>query len=159
MAIFTLILVVTSLLSQSVRIEPSDFHRLIGDRWTGELTYLDYGSKKEVVIRSNLSVTREDSDSWTFEYEYPDEPKANSKKTLSIVGDGTRIDDETIIERNVLPDGMVQILSERAGKDDNREAVFRYTYLISEKSFSIKKEVRLAGSSEWFERNRYRWAR
>ena len=74
-------------------IEPADLQRLSGAPWKGSLTYLDYTSKKPVSIASTLVVTRADADgrSWRFDYQYPDEPKANSASSLTIAGDGSAI--------------------------------------------------------------------
>lgn len=43
--------------------------------------------------------------------------------------------------------------------DNDKRALFRYTYLLGAKSLSIKKEVRYEGASEFFERNEYSWKR
>ena len=63
------------------KIKSSDFKLLTAGQWKGKLTYQDYSSNKKVSILSNLTVTqsKEDKLSWIFEYEYPDEPKANKK--------------------------------------------------------------------------------
>lgn len=143
------------------KIKPNDLKILTGEKWTGELTYLDYGSNKKVSIASNLIVTQstEDKLSWIFEYEYPKEPKANKKSTVRIGRDGKVFDDELITERVKLPNGTLKIVTENNGTDNDKNAVFRHTYLISRQSFSIKKEVKYEGSNEFFERNEYSWKR
>ena len=41
--------------------------------------------------------------------------------------------------------------------NNDKAAAFRYTYfLLSEKNFSIKKEVKYEGTQEFFERDEYR---
>ncbi len=146
---------------QTPRARAEDLRRLTGARWMGTLVYLDYRSNKEVSIRSNLTVTELPGEvsSWVFEYEYPDEPKANSTQTVTLDQDGTVIDVGTVIERITLDGGALRIVTERRGRDNNRDALFRYTYLIGASSFSIKKEVRPEGAAEFFERNRYSWKR
>jgi hypothetical protein len=143
----------------SVRVE--DLRRLAGAPWTGSLTYLDYGSNKKVSIRSKLTVTgvQGDEASWVFEYDYPDEPRANSKQTVTLSAGGAVIGGEKVVERTVLGGGELKIVTERAGSDDDRKALFRYTYLLGPSSFAIKKEVRPQGSAEFFERNQYSWNR
>lgn len=147
--------------AQTPRVTAEDFRRLTGARWNGALVYRDYSSDKQVSIRSNLTVTQApgDESSWVFEYEYPDEPKANGKQTLKLGGGGTTIDDETVVERMMLDGGALRVVTERRGKDNDKDAHFRYTYLIGASSFSIRKEVRAEGASEFFERNRYSWTR
>ena len=73
---------------RAAKVSAEDLRRLAGARWTGTLTYLDYGSGKKVSIPSNLTVTQAEGDesAWVFEYEYPEEPKANGPKFLSLVG-------------------------------------------------------------------------
>ena len=147
--------------AQTPRVSAEDFRRLTGPNWKGSLVYLDYSANKQVSIRSNLTVTQAPGAeaAWVFEYEYPDEPKANGKQNLRLGDDGKAIDDETIVERTTLDGGVLRIVTERRGKDNDRDALFRYTYLIGASSFSIRKEVRAEGASEFFERNRYSWTR
>ncbi len=69
------------------------------------------------------------------------------------------IDDEKIVERESLAGGVLRLVTERRGKDNDKDALFRYTYLIGKSSFSIGKEVRPEGATKFFERNRYSWRR
>lgn len=143
------------------KVKGDDFRPLTGARWVGTLTYLDYRSNKKVSIPSTLTVTQsaEDKRSWAFDYKYPDEPKADEKETVKVSKDGRAINDETVTERTKLAGGALKIVTEKKGRDNDRDAVFRYTYLLSAKSFSIKKEVRYEGAAEFFERNEFSWKR
>ena len=151
----------TFVFPQAPRARAEDFRGLAGARWTGTLVYLDYGRNKEVSIPSNLTVTQspEDPAAWVFEYEYPDEPKANGKRAVTLGGGGATVDGGAVVERTSLDGGALRIVAERRGKDNDRDALLRYTYLIGRSSFSIRKEVRPEGASEFFERNRYSWER
>jgi hypothetical protein len=146
---------------KSPKVKPGDFKPLSGEQWKGKLTYQDYRSNKKVSILSNLTVAKSKDDelSWVFEYEYPDEPKANEKSIVKISKDGKSIDNETVIERTKLPNETLKIVTTRNGTDNDKPAVFRYTYLINKKSFSIKKEVKYEEAQEFFERNEYKWSR
>jgi len=166
MKIFVSALLVTSsffglAFLEAPKVKTEDLQRLTGARWTGTLTYADYGTNKKVSIPSNLTVTRSAANklSWVFEYQYPDEPKANSKATVTIGKDGTTIDGEKVIERTRLAGDTLRIVTEKPGPDNNKSALFRFTYLLSATSFSIKKEVRYEGATEFFERNQYSWQR
>lgn len=166
MSIFVSILLVAAsfaglALPQAPAVRVEDLAQLTGAPWTGSLTYLDYRSNKKVSIASTLTVTRvpDDELSWVFEYQYPDEPKANSKQTVTIGEGGAVIDGEKVVERTVLDGGALKVVTEQDGSDDDRKALFRYTYLFGPSSFSIKKEVRPEGSAEFFERNQYSWKR
>ncbi len=143
------------------KIKSGDFKRLTNGQWKGKLTYQDYRSNKKVSTLTNLTVTEssEDKLSWIFEYEYPDEPKANKKSIVKIGKDGKTFDDETVVERTKLPDETLKIVTTKNGMDNNKPAVFRYIYLINKKTFSIKKEVKYEGTQEFFERNEYSWNR
>jgi hypothetical protein len=142
-------------------VKTRDFQPLVGAPWTGTLTYLDYRSNKKVSIPSNLTVTQSNVDklSWVFEYQYPDEPKANGKETLTISDDGRIIDGQTVVERANIGGNALKIVTEKSGMDDNKKALFRFTYLLNATSFSIKKEVRYEGATELVERNQYSWKR
>lgn len=144
------------------RLEAGDLKRLTGAQWKGTLTYLDYGKNKKVSIPSNLTVTgpgAADAHSWTFDYQYPDEPKANSKDAVVVGGGGTTIDGERVVERAIAPDGTLKIVTEKAGADNDKPSLFRFTYLVGATTFSIKKEVRHEGAAGFFERNEYSWRR
>ena len=160
--LFTLfaLLSILPVCAQTPVVMPEDFSLLTGGRWTGTLVYLDYGSNKETSIPSHLTVTKSPGENltWIFEYEYPREPKANSKEKVKLTTDGTSINDEKVVARETLG-GVLRLVTERRGKDNDRDALIRYTYLIGQSSFSIKKEVRPDGSSRFFERNRYTWQR
>ena len=134
---------------------------LTGAPWSGTLTFLDYRSKKKVSIPSNLNVrpNGEDEWSWVFEYEYPDEPQANSKEIIQLSKDGSSMNGEVVLERISLPDKTVRFVTEKKGQDNNRSASFRFTYLINAKSFSIRKDVRYEGEEQFFERNAFDWKR
>lgn len=147
--------------AQSANVSVKDLLMLEGKLWVGNLTYLDYTSKKQTVIRSNLAVSRSPSDPnvWIFDLQYPLEPKANSKDEVRLRRDGRTFDGETVIERTELEGGIVKIVTTKEGKDDNRDATVRHTYLIGRNSFSITKEVRFDGTGDFFERNTYSWTR
>ena len=123
--------------------------------------YLDYGTNKQTSIKSNVTVSRPDSGklTWTFDYQYPEEPKANSKENVELSPDGKPFDGETVVERTKLPDGTLKFVTTKSGEDNGKKALYRYTYLTGKNSFSVKKEVRLEGSTEYFVRNEYAWKR
>lgn len=145
----------------SARVEPSDVQRLTGAPWKGSLTYLDYSSGKSTSIPSALVVTPAAADerSWRFDYQYPDEPRANSSSLVTIAADGSTIDGEQVRERSATADGLLRIVTEKPGQDDGRPALFRFTYVIGDSSFSRRKEVKLEGAAEFFERHIYTWIR
>lgn len=164
-ACLTLLLTLSILLGLALidapKISTNDLQILTGQQWTGTLTYLDYSTNKRVSIASNLIVSQSKTDKlvWIFEYQYPDEPQANSQETITISQDGRTINDETVVERANPTGDVLKIVTEKSGMDNNKKAVFHYTYLISAKRFSIKKEVQYEGTTEYIERNQYDWKR
>lgn len=146
---------------RTAKVRPEDLRRLTGARWTGTLTYTDYSSNRRVSIPSNLTVTGRDGDetSWVFEYEYPKEPKANGRREVTLARDGATLDGAAVVERTSLEGGLLRVVTEKRGTDDDRAALFRYTYLIGASGFSVRKEVRPDGAEQFFERNVYSWSR
>ncbi|MEO8041215.1 MAG: hypothetical protein ABI646_01280 [Acidobacteriota bacterium] len=147
--------------AQSSRIAAKDVKRMEGPKWTGTLIYLDYSSNKKTSIKSNLTVTRKRNQplTWIFAYEYPDEPKANRSSDAMLEGDGQKFFGETFVAKEYLPNKTLRLVTTQPGTDNDKKALFRYTYLVSSKTFSIKKEVQIEGSSDWFQRNEYSWMR
>jgi len=146
---------------ESPKIKATDLKRLTGAQWTGTLTYLDYSRNKKVSIPSKLIVTQSNADrrTWVFEFQYPDEPQENSKQSISIGENGKTFGDEEVVERTALANRLLRIVTQKKGTDNDKAALFRFTYLIGDGSFSIKKEVRYEGSNDYFERNEYSWRR
>jgi len=145
--------------AQNVKITSDDLSAIEG-KWVGTLKYLDYSSNKTTSIKSNLTVTRAvgEPNVWTFDYVYPDEPKANSKDRVILSPDGKIIDGETVSEVSK-SNGGVKLVTLKAGTDNGLTSVFRFTYEISKDLFLIRKEVKAEGSTEYFERNTYSWTR
>lgn len=100
-----------------------------------------------------------DENAWVFDYEYPDEPKANGKQTLKISDGGRVFDGETVVERTSLDSGGFRLVTVKRGRDNEKDALFRFTYTLDASAFSVKKEVKPEGAAEFFERNRYSWKR
>ena len=142
-------------------VSPKDLMTLTGSRWTGTLTYLDYSSNRKVSIPSTLVVTQVagSRSSFTFDYQYPDEPHANSVDLVVLANDGRQLDGELVEQRQVAPNGKLILVTVKSGTDNERNALIRHTYEIEPTRFSLKKEVRYDGSSQYFERNEYRWQR
>lgn len=142
----------------------ADIDRLTGAPWTGTLTYLDYTSKAHTTIKSSLAMarlpeTKEGEAAWDMRVGYADEPHANSGEAVLLKRGGRTFRDAEVVERSVLADGTVRIVTEQDGPDDNRPARFRFVYLLGEKACSIQKLVRFTPQEAFFERHIYRWSR
>lgn len=151
-----LVVLTTGSFAQSAKLEPKDLAVIEGSKWIGTLTYLDYSSNKKTLIKSNLTVSKAagEKNVWIFDYEYPDEPKANSKDRVILSENGKTLDGETVSEVT-----KTKIVTLKAGTDNGLTAIFRFTYEFGKDRFSIRKEVKPEGSVDYFERNTYSWTR
>ncbi|MEO6590414.1 MAG: hypothetical protein ABIP06_14035 [Pyrinomonadaceae bacterium] len=82
-----------------------------------------------------------------------------SKENVALGKDGKIFDGATVIERTSLADKTLRIVTEKSGPDNDQKALFRFTYLLNKTSFSIKKEVKYDGTTDFFVRNEYSWKR
>ncbi len=159
--LFTVLLSVGNLSAQALKISEKDLEPMTRGRWTGNLTYRDYGTGKPVTILCDVLITRVKGEinQWNFSFEYPKEPKANRVEIVELTNDGRKFDGETIIERNKSSDGVLKFITEIRGEDDGKSAQIRRVYVISTSEFTITKLVRFDNLSEFMERNSYKWQR
>ena len=129
----------------------------------GTLTYLDYSTGKPFSMPANCTLLAGDRASGDVikVMEYPLEPKANGSDTFRISHNGTLLDGELVTVRKPLPDGSLQIVTEKEDADgnDHRTARIRHTYTISKNQFAIRKEVRFTGEEKWIERHLFSFSR
>src|SRR5687768_10562829 len=161
--IITLLLFALLLFSsffQPARKTLQDYRRLTGAAWTGQLTYVDYSSGKRTAIKANLQVFQSVTDPYVFyrKYAYPDEPGANSTDTIVISRDGKSIGAERIVQRRKQKD-TIYLVTEKRSFDSGKEMLFRYTYRISSKEFTIRKDERTPADTAYMERNTYTFLR
>lgn len=149
----------SSALSQAALLGANDFKALIGC-WQGTLTYLDYTTNKPFSMPANLNIQRVvNTNNFIFANIYPNEPQANSTDSVSISASGKHINKELIKSRRILSDGNTEIVTELLGEDgnDNKKALFKFTYVIGIKLYAHKKEVQFAGRREWILRHEYKY--
>lgn len=160
--IFCLVMAVFSGRAQNQQpaLEPAELNLLQGT-WTGNLTYLDYTSKKEVSIKAVIYGWRKNSKSrvWHVKYEYPNEPGYTSRDTYRVSSDGGMVSGRKLVEKTKLDDGTLKLVLEEKGKDDNQPATLRYIILLSATKLVITKMVRFEGAADFFRRNEYSMSR
>ena len=132
-----------------------DLDQILEDPWSGDLVYLDYTSEKETKIPVELTVKSAGKNKYEFSYEYPNEPKANSKSKVTIDIEGGKIAGDPI-ESIKTQDGLTIITATSKGKDNGKKAEFIRTYIFNELTFIIRKEVKYVGDTKTFMRNEYR---
>ena len=94
-----------------------------------------------------------------FSIKYPGETQYNTTEKLKFSRDGRKLDGELIVAREQNEDGDLVLVTAYRGEDNNRPADIRVTYRIGSTAFSISKEVRFEGESDYFLRNQYSLAR
>lgn len=133
----------------------SDLAVLTGAEWTGDLSYLDYSNGTREAIAVSLSFDQVVENSIPFAIKYPGETQYNSRETYVWTADGTRLNDAAILSRSELSEGQVEIVTENQGMDDNRPALIRTTYVISDSQFIVRKDVKFADKDAFLNRNQY----
>lgn len=142
------------------RMQATDLDLLIGEPWSGTLTYLDYTSGETTAIRSSLSVQRtRSSGAWNLAIGYSDEPQEDTSDVVAISADGRKFADESVVERRVEPDGSIRVVTECDSTDNGLPVRMRHVYVIGERACSLQKLVRGEGDRGFIERHVYRWAR
>ena len=144
--------------SQS-KITTEDLKTIVGN-WEGTITYLDYQTNKPFNMPANLIVEKgKTENSLVLNNLYPNEPKANNSDKIKVTKNGTFLNKNLVTKREELDNGQIQIQTEHKGKDDNKTAQIRYTYLISKNLFLIRKEVQFNQGGDWIKRSEFRYKR
>jgi hypothetical protein len=141
--------------SAQTTISSSDFKPLIGS-WSGTLTYTNYSDGTPFSMPVELGIVQtEETNKFTLYFSFPDEPQANSEETVSISDSGTMINSESIISKQRLEGGNLEIVTQSMGTDDELPATIRRTYIIGADVFVTRKDVQFAGQDEWINRNEF----
>ena len=161
-AVIALIFTTSLNAQKQVKITPGNLKIMEGN-WVGTLTYLDYSSSKPFTMPANTSIQQSSNNPNFFlrSMSYANEPKANQKDTLVIGNNGTTIDEYTIIFFKKFTTDSIVIITEKKGFDgnDNKAALLRHIYTISNHLFINKKEVKFVGTNKWLLRNEYKFNR
>jgi len=132
-----------------------DFRVVAGSGWKGHLSYLDYSSEALTKIPVELQVDEPHGRTLRYSIRYPDEAQHNSREKIKLSRDGRKLNGGLIIARERNDNGDLILVTTYQGEDDNRPADIRVTYTIGSTAFSISKEVRIQGESDYFLRNQY----
>ncbi len=143
----------------NTRIQHQDIHLLIGE-WTGSLTYIDYRTNKPYEMPANLIVEKgRNKDELFLKNIYPNETSANNIDTLIITNDGSFINNQPVVSRDILDGGVIRIITEQQGKDNNKVANLKHIYLIGKNNYSDTKEVQFQDSKAWLKRSVFSYKR
>ena len=149
----------TSVDSSEKVVTPEDLKIILGE-WTGTLTYVDYRTNKPYTMPSNVDVKQGKNDKHLLLlFTYPNEPNANSKDKIKISKNGLKLNKKDVRSKQKMSDEQIQITTEYSGKDNNKQALIRNVYILGDKEFVIRKEVKFENSNEWIKRNEYNFKR
>ena len=141
------------------QINPEDLKSIVGT-WEGSITYLDYQTNKPFTMAAMLIVEKgRNENTLILNNLYPNEPKANNSEKIRVSNNGTMLNKHIVTQREELENGHIQIQTEHNGKDDNKRAQIRHTYIIGKKIFLIRKEVQFSQGEEWLKRSEFSYNR
>ena len=157
--LFYVLLLISLYGTAQTKISSDELNSLMGE-WTGSLTYMDYSTNEPFSMPANVTVKpgKNDNQILLF-YEYPNEPQANSKGKVTVSKEGSAINGNPLVSRENLENGSTQFTTETTGKDNNEKALIRNVYIVGEKRFIIRKEVKFESSEEWLIRNEFNYTR
>jgi hypothetical protein len=141
------------------QITTEDLKIIIGS-WEGTITYLDYQTNRPFTMPANLIVEKgKNENSLVLNNLYPYEPKANNSDKIKVTKYGTFLNKHLVTKREELENGQIQIQTEHKGKDDNKKARIKYTYLVDQNLFIIRKEVQYYQGGDWIKRSEFNYKR
>lgn len=140
-------------------IKMDDLKFLVND-WKGTLTYVDYKSGKPYTMPANMSFKKLSDNELLAQHIYPNEPKANSVDTFAIGKLGKIFNENKIIKVVHLLNNGIEITTQVKSKDgnDNKPALLKHIYTITEHTFTNRKEVKFLDSKTWMLRNEYKFS-
>ena len=145
-------------LEAQVSISTDDFKDLDGSSWEGTLTYLDYQSGELTDIATTMQF-RTTKNSIEQNIHYVWEPHKKVQSITIIKKRGKVLGKQKVVSLTKREDGTTILTTQAKGKDDDRKAIFTFTYEFNHDFYQVTKEVQLEGSNERFMRNRYKYQR
>ena len=136
-----------------------DFRVAAGSGWKGHLSYLDYSSAALSKIPVEIQIDQPTGRTLVYSIRYPGDTQHNSREKIKISRDGRKLNGGLIVARTRNENGDITLVTTYQGRDDSRLADIRETYTIGITAFSISREVRFEGESDYFLRNRYSFVR
>lgn len=127
-------------------------------KWNGSLTYLDYTSGKPYTMATDIFISYTSNKmGYIISYNYPKEPKANSNDTTYTKGGGKYFGKEKVISFHKSKSGEFELITEYDDIDGNekKEATLKHIYKLEGNSFSIRKDVKFKGTTNWIKRHEY----
>jgi len=133
----------------------ADFNLVAGTGWSGTLSYLDYTKQTRETIPVEFLIDEPKRRSITYTIKFPREAKYNSREKIKLSRNGEHLNGDRITKRIELTGGGLKIVTEKSGKDDNRPALIRTSYILTTDSFRIRKDVKFSDGTDYFNRNEF----
>ncbi|MEO1554690.1 MAG: hypothetical protein AAFR82_12240 [Pseudomonadota bacterium] len=148
-----------SLAGETPALTPEVFDVIVGDDWSGALTYLNYGEPvKDFTIPAELEVERVER-GVKIAYKYPDEPHQNSTVTARLNEDGSQLMGAAVTVNDIGAAGAREIRTEYACEDMGKTAECEMIYELSSDRVVMRKMVTYSGEADAFRRSEYVFTR
>jgi len=141
-----------------LRVTTDEFRVLEGAPWAGELEYLNYGRDDRSSIPVGLKVDVLSDTEVQYALKYPGEAQHNAKEIFRLTAGGTELGGARLVSRQE-EKGVLEIVTRGSGQDDGKLAEIEMVYVLSARSFTMRKNVKFEGSENYFNRNEYRFTR
>lgn len=135
-----------------------DFRSIIGDGWTGELEYLNFGTDSRSTIPVRMIVEQPTGNTQPYAFRYPGEEEKNATDGFKISPDGREVDSLKVVSWEETKAGVRKLVTQGAGDDDGAASTVRVTVEFSSKLFVLRKDIQRSDGT-FFNRNEYRLKR
>ncbi len=152
----SIILLVLTTYAQNT-IQLSDFKSINNTNWKGTLTYTDYQSGNLETIDATMQFKIHD-DKITTSVQYTYEPNKNYKSSVRIKKNGTYFGNEKVVSFSDEKGVKIMVTTYR-GKDNGKKADMYTTYTLTDKTYSVSKEVVYRDTKERLVRNTYNYTK
>lgn len=124
--------------------------------WKGKMDYLDVTTGMDESKKATIKVGPiVGGNKIALQYIYPDDTTANFTDTLRVAPDGKSVSYLILADKKKTSTDF-QFMLEGEGEDAGQKAGIRLTYNFSKKNFSLKKEIKYRGQSDYFIRSEYK---
>lgn len=145
--------------AETPMLTPDTFDVIVGDDWSGDLTYLNYGEPvQDFTIPAELEIERVEM-GLKMAFKYPDEPHQNSTMTARVSADGSMLSGAPVTLNAVSDISTREIRTEYPCEDMGKGASCEMIYQIRSDQLVMRKMVTYSGEIEAFRRNEYVFTR
>jgi hypothetical protein len=158
-----LALVSIAALQAPISLTEANLTPLIGT-WTGSLTYTNYKDNRQVTLPTSCYITKDKKSGVRLAYVYT-EPSGKNEEGLTVLkpsktaGRVNYDDGEWEVKELTGSATTLRLVIEGVGEDNDRKSTIREILVVTGDSLTHQKLVKYDGTAEFFQRNRYAFAR